>query len=63
METKIPPRKKVIKYLILELIGSKIDVESQLNSLAADGWEIQIESLRYQSMNTIVLLGLASKKS
>jgi len=63
METKSTPRKKATKYLILELSGNKFDIETQLNSLATDGWEIQIESLRYQSMNTIVLLGLASKKS
>jgi len=63
METKSTPRKKATKYLILELIGTKSAVETQLNIFAENGWEIQVESLRWQEMNTIVLLGLASKKS
>jgi hypothetical protein len=63
METKSTPRKKATKYLILELIGTKSSVETQLNIFAENGWEIQVESLRWQEMNPIVLLGLASKKS
>lgn len=59
----VRPRKPKAKpqYKILLIGGSQSTVEEQLNTLAADGWQIQVISISQISFDGVLLHGVAHK--